>query len=238
MDKYQILDEIKRTAIENGGIPLGQERFAREVGVKIGEWHGKYWLRWSDALTEAGFEPNKYNTAYSDNFIMEKLASFTLELRHYPIKAELKMKARTDENFPSHAVFERLGNKSELNLKLYDFCCQHEEFSGVIPLLSFPKPNIYKATPETVSKGYVYLIRHGTRNEYKIGRTNNIIRREGEISIELPEKLLPIHTIETDDPAGIEKYWHSRFSSKRKNGEWFNLTNDDVKAFKRWKRIC
>jgi hypothetical protein len=238
VDKQQILNEIKRTATDNGGVPLGMERFAREVGIKVHEWHGKYWLRWSDALAEAGFEGNKFNTAFSDDIVLEKLASFTIELGHYPINAELKMKKNSDETFPSHGVFERLGNKNELNFKLYNFCCQHEKYSDVIPLLSVPKQPIDKTITETISKGYVYLLRHGSRNEYKIGRTNNMIRREGELTIELPEKLLPIHTIETDDPAGIEKYWHSRFSSKRKNGEWFNLTNDDVKAFKRWKRIC
>jgi len=79
--------------------------------------------------------------------------------------------------------------------------------------------------------GYVYLLKHGSRREYKIGRTNNPLRREGELGIQLPEKLQPVHYIETDDPAGIETYWHTRFASKRKEGEWFALTPEDVRAF-------
>ena len=58
-----------------------------------------------------------------------------------------------------------------------------------------------------------------------------------KVGIQLPEKLQPVHYIKTDDPAGVELYWHTRFASKRKEGEWFALTAQDVRAFKRWKRI-
>jgi hypothetical protein len=35
----------------------------------------------------------------------------------------------------------------------------------------------------------------------------------------------------TDDPVAVEECWHQRFKEAM-NGEWFNLSADDVRAFK------
>ena len=84
--------------------------------------------------------------------------------------------------------------------------------------------------------GYVYLLKSG--RYYKIGKAVAPDRRRYEIGLQLPEKAEPVHSIETDDPSGVEAYWHRRFAEKRGEGEWFDLSAEDIKAFKRWKRIA
>lgn len=73
--------------------------------------------------------------------------------------------------------------------------------------------------------------------QYKIGFTNLVDRRVAELGATAAVELVLIHEIKTDDPSGVEAYWHKRFYEQRLRGEWFRLTPADVKAFKRWRRI-
>lgn len=67
----------------------------------------------------------------------------------------------------------------------------------------------------------------------EIRRSVSAEKRAYELQLQLPEKLELIHKIKPDHPTGIEAYWHNRFRDKRMRGEWFNLTSQDVKAFRR-----
>jgi hypothetical protein len=235
MTKTEILNSIRRIAADNGGKAPGSQRVATETGMRKSDWYPKLWVRWSDAVREAGLEPNSLAAAPSDAELIKKHIAIIRQLDRFPIEADLRLQ-------PNLRGLTSLGTKLERVTKVLQYCREHKGFDDVVQLCEATLATMPSAAERlTVSasqnSGYVYLLKHGNRSEYKIGRTLNPIRREGEVRLELPEKLAPIHYVQTDDPAGVEAYWHRRFADKRKQGEWFALTVEDVRAFKRWKRI-
>jgi hypothetical protein len=99
MDKQHILDEIKRTAKANNGVPLGRERFLQETGIKESDWYGKFWVRWGDALREAGFAPNQWQAAYRDELLIEKFISLIRELGQFVSKLEVIQSFQATQHF-------------------------------------------------------------------------------------------------------------------------------------------
>ena len=237
--KAHILQEIRRTAEANGGKPLGRQRFESETGIKQSDWYGKYWTCWGDAYREAGFAPNALNVAYEDAYILGKYAQLACELGRLPTSGDLRLKTRSDPEFPSHTTFSKLGTKSELVKRLLDYCQGQTGFDGVVRLCTDYVPHRRETSDEHVAHeetfGFVYLLKSG--RFYKIGKSNAVGRREYELAIQLPERAKRVHVIRTDDPSGIEAYWHKRFEAKRKNGEWFELNAGDVSTFKRRKSM-
>jgi len=169
--------------------------------------------------------------------VIDKLLALLRELGHFPTTAEMRMKARSDGAFPNDKTIRRLGSNRELAAKIQNYCNGRAGYDDVFALCASvaeprqPPPDDSGDPGENF--GFVYLIKAG--RHYKIGRSNAVGRREREIALQLPEKSNTIHTIRTDDPKGIEAYWHNRFKEKRKNGEWFELTGDEIKAFRRRK---
>jgi hypothetical protein len=237
MTKDHILSEIRRTASLNGGKPLGIARFFAETGIKTSDWNGKYWIRWGDALKEAGYQPNQLNAALGDDDLLGNLANLMRELGHFPVMAEFKLKARTDPGFPSFNTFGRFGKKRQLAARLRDYLLKQgqEDLAALCPLIIDGDDELepVRESSDDVVYGFVYPIKSG--RYFKVGKTNSAGRRERELAIQLPERATTVHVIRTDDPSGIEAYWHKRFGAKRKNGEWFELDASDVMAFKRRK---
>jgi hypothetical protein len=238
LTKEQILREIRRTAEANGGEPLGELRLAKETGIRRTDWQ-HYWARLPDAHAELGFAKNEMNKAYPEKFILDKYAELAGNLGRLPTKDDLAFRARTDKGFPHESVFgRRYKRKERLVRALEKHCADKVEFEAICQMCQQYRPRSRENLDATSAvqneeRGYVYLIKHGSRREYRIGSTNDPRKREGELRVQLPERAVTVHVITTDDRFGIETYWQKRFEAKKKNGDWFELDATDVAAFKK-----
>lgn len=72
---------------------------------------------------------------------------------------------------------------------------------------------------------YVYIMIDHNTKYYKIGRSDNPLKREKTLQSEKPTIEL-IHKFKCE--YGIEKELHNLYKHKRIRGEWFKLDNDDI----------
>ena len=196
-------------------------------------WRGVFWRTWSDALRDAGFDPNPTPEAHPLDHLIERLAFLAKRLGRFPTHADMQLARVEDKAFPHHQAIIKIGSVAE-RIELVRAYATSRELRDVLDILPEPAPDMAtSAEPQSIVDGYVYLLKFG--KHYKIGRTDSVPTRHRQINLELPEKAELVHKIATDDAAGIEAYWHARFASKRTNGEWFALGRDDLRAFKRRK---
>lgn len=236
MNRDFIVSEVRRTAAANGGVALGKLRLESECGIKEHHW-GKFWARYSDVVKEAGLEPNSIQEPWSEDQLCAFLAKLARELGQFPVHADIRVKKTSDPAFPNHRVFDRrLGGKADKIAKVAAWCRANADYEDVLAMC---KAATVEETPERPAKadtskdGHVYLLKSG--KFYKIGFSVHAGARERQLAIQLPEAASTVHVIITDDPPGIEDYWHQRFADKRRNGEWFDLSREDVATFKRRK---
>jgi hypothetical protein len=238
MDRQDILNEIRKNAAAHGGQPVGAQRFARETGISEWDWAGKHWARWSDALREAGFGPNSYKARFNADAMLAQLVAVTRRLGRIPTVRELLLHRCSDATFPSPQTLRmHFGHKAEVWACVRDYCRARPDHQDVLDICGNGPQDTsptHDAAPDQ-AEGSVYLLK--SERFYKVGRTACLHRRTRELAIQLPEKANLVHAITTDDPVGIEAYWHRRFALRRRNGEFFALSADDVRAFRRWRRI-
>lgn len=78
--------------------------------------------------------------------------------------------------------------------------------------------------------GYVYLWQ-ADNGLYKIGWAKDPDARINKLGVVLPYSLEEIHRIKSDDAPVLEKRLHEIFDSQWVNGEWFDLSTEDVDSF-------
>lgn len=78
--------------------------------------------------------------------------------------------------------------------------------------------------------GFIYLL----RSDYgiKIGKAVNLRNRAKIFGVKLPFKWTVEHYAWFDDYSSAERTFHEQFRNKRGEGEWFNLSGEDIYAIK------
>jgi hypothetical protein len=201
-----------------------RRRASGQTSISCGDWYQRSRLagkilgtEGGDAIQEAGYSPNQLNAAYETEFLLETYIELIRELKRVPASGDLRLKAGNEPDFPNWKTFDRLGSKAEVVKRVLEYCRGRSGYEDVIVLCQQYSPRLSKNTEAATGKdseGFVYLMKSG--KFYKLGRSNAAGRREYELGIQLPEKLKAVHVIRTDDPAGIEAYWHGRFEEE----EW------------------
>lgn len=83
--------------------------------------------------------------------------------------------------------------------------------------------------------GFVYLIGETDNNgRYKIGstRAKDVNHRLKQLQTGNSSELYIKEAFETEQPFKLEKMLHNHFKYKNLNGEWFELSETDIEAFK------
>jgi hypothetical protein len=234
MDKSQLLQRLRQLASERGG-HIAIRTFVDATGISHRWLRDQSWFQsWNALLVEAGLETKSFKVEKTPpQRIAEAVAELAMRLGKWPTEDELRRERAQNASFPSPTIISPLRSSGELGRLVRELASSRPDLSQASSLVP-PSIAADAHIADEKVKGYVYMLRSGRR--YKIGKSNDPSRRFREVRLELPDETSQVHAIATDDPSGIEAYWHQRFTQKRvRNTEFFSLSAEEVRAFKRRK---
>jgi hypothetical protein len=235
LTREQIIAAYRHLLAKSPDQPPGIDKFVGVVfGVSTHQFRGGIWRRWSAFQADVGITPNVANKRVADEEIAAGFALLARKLGRLPTQSDLVFARKRDPSVPSDGAIKRRAITRDARIKmLRKFCADRPEFADVLALLDGDDDAATKDAGNSETEGFVYLQKSGRR--YKIGWTAAPERRRAEVQTLSPDPVSLVHLIPTDDPGGVEAYWKNRFKKKNIRDEWYNLTSDDVAAFKRWK---
>lgn len=240
MTKASVAKRVQDLALANGG-RVSFDQFVCETGIPAQRLRQQPWFPgWNALLLELGIETAVFSKPRTpEGTVVAAIARLIKRIGRWPTNDDFARARKSDDSFPSLKVISRIKNTGRLPALLKDYCSADASLSLVAGIAE-AQPQADVSIDHDIEgsdrvKGYVYMLR-GSGRKYKIGHTNSPNRRFRQVQLEVPDPLVQVHSIPTDDPEGIEKYWHNRFVEKRiRNIEFFELDADDVRAFKRRK---
>jgi len=237
--KEEILKRIRQLAKENRNNTPSEKKFYKYAGIGIYNLHKNGWSNYGELVRDANLTPNKFDkTKYNRKQLCDIFIKAIREKGTWPTRSNLDVKHLSNPAFPDSSTFyKKLGLTENLAQTILEYVEKKQGHKDIIKICESVIEKYKNKSPatENITSGFVYLGKqHG---DYKIGKAKDANRRREDITLLGSEPFELIHKIETDDMDGIESYWHKRFKSKNKRGEWFELTKTDIQAFKRWRKI-
>jgi len=191
--REEILNEIRRLAKANGGLPPGFRLFEQQTGIRQGAWRGVYWARWGDAVAEAGFKPNVAVPKHDEEFVLGKIAEVCRHFGRIPTAMEFRIHGRSHSDIPNHkAIYRRFQSTANMLRRLAEWASAEKSRADVAAMLA---DRVSDAEPEVKrpAEGFVYLIRWGAND--KIGRGDQLERRVKQVRTGLPDSGSLVHAI-------------------------------------------
>ena len=233
MSKEEYLELIRKHAADAGG-SIGLRQFCRATRMPEKHFVQFGFSNWNAAVAAAKLPlASFFRPRTPENEVVEAFTRLVARLGKWPTENDMKLERQQDNTFPSLQVVRRSSQSGALARHVATFCEGKPDLVSVAALAAerISQGAELPRTGQAHVEGYVYMMRSGRR--YKIGRTTSPARRHREVRLDLPDPTDLVHTIPTDDPPGIEEYWHRRFKDKRvRDTEFFELSGADVVAFK------
>lgn len=135
--------------------------------------------------------------------------------------------------------FLRCVDSGEASMDDIDFCLNSDLITDrqrqqLLDLpLQFNLAKIGKVKKTKGISGYVYVLKSDNPEfSYKIGKSQGVEKRREALEKQMKMKLQLIHTFPADDYTLAENALHRQFADRLINGEWFDLTPEDVDYIK------
>lgn len=128
-------------------------------------------------------------------------------------------------------LIEGLKEYAKHSKEINEFNSEHEKEIKKYQeeVITSPINGISKKNERKIVEGYVYIVKFD--NHFKIGKTKYMKGRMGEYT-KLPIEPEIIFLKKVDDCTTAEECLHDYFADKRGRGEWFDLTDEDIKKAK------
>jgi hypothetical protein len=84
-----------------------------------------------------------------------------------------------------------------------------------------------------LNTSYVYFIRESGMQRIKIGKADDPKQRIKELSTGSAHNHEIVHLIKSENPYKTENLFHKHFREKRYKGEWFDITEKDLRWIQR-----